>query len=86
LTYDEGNVLSLSLRVNVCPVFPDIDDKVSAMATAGKTLQATLRETEFGALRVLARSTFQLSGRKVAAGLGLSATTANDALSTMFCS
>jgi hypothetical protein len=56
------------------------------MATAGETLQATLSETEFGALRVLARSTFQLSGRKVAAALGLSPTTANDALSTMFCS
>ena len=53
------------------------------MATAGETLQATLSETEFGALRVLAHSTVPLSGRKVAAALGMSPTTANDALSTL---
>jgi biotin operon repressor len=53
------------------------------MATAGETLQATLRETEYGALKVLAESTSALSGRKVAAALGVSPTTANDALATL---
>jgi len=53
------------------------------MATAGETLQATLSETEYGALKVLAESTTPLSGRKVAAALGVSPTTANDALSTL---
>jgi hypothetical protein len=53
------------------------------MATAGETLKATLRETEFGALRVLSESTVPLSGRKVATALGMSPTTANDALFTL---
>ena len=53
------------------------------MATTAETLQATLSESEYGALRVLAESTAPLSGRKVAAALGVSPTTANDALSTL---
>lgn len=53
------------------------------MATAQETLQATLSETEFGALRVLAESTEPLSGRKIASVLGMSPTTANDALFTL---
>ncbi|MCA1695366.1 MAG: hypothetical protein LC749_11875 [Actinobacteria bacterium] len=53
------------------------------MATAGETLQATLSESEYGALKVLAESTTPLSGRRVAAALGVSPTTANDALSTL---
>jgi len=53
------------------------------MATAGETLQATLSETEYGALKVLAESTIPLSGRKVAVALGVSPTTANDALATL---
>ncbi|MEU7890840.1 hypothetical protein AB0B54_35520 [Microbispora bryophytorum] len=53
------------------------------MATAGETLQATLSESEYGALKVLAESTTPLSGRKVAAALGVSPTTANDALATL---
>ena len=40
------------------------------MATARETLQATLSETEYGALKVLAESTAPLSGRKVATALG----------------
>ncbi|WP_344755121.1 hypothetical protein [Leifsonella bigeumensis] len=67
----------------LCPVFLDIDGKVCFMATAGETLQATLSETEFGALRVLSESTVPLSGRKVATALGMSPTAANDALSTL---
>jgi biotin operon repressor len=53
------------------------------MATAGETLQATLSESEYGALKVLAESATALSGRKVAAALGVSPTTANDALATL---
>jgi hypothetical protein len=53
------------------------------MATAAETLKATLRETEYGALVVLAESTTPLSGRKVAAALDVSPTTANDALGTL---
>ena len=53
------------------------------MATAGETLQATLSETEYSALKVLAESTSPLSGRKVAAVVGVSPTTANDALATL---
>lgn len=53
------------------------------MASAGETLQATLSETAFGALRVLSESTVPPSGRKVATALGVSPTTANDALSTL---
>lgn len=53
------------------------------MATAGETLQATLSESEYGALKVLADSTTPLSGRKVATALGVSPTTANDALATL---
>ena len=53
------------------------------MATAGETLQATLSATEYGALKVLAESTTPLSGRKVAAALGVSPTTANDAMATL---
>ena len=53
------------------------------MATAAETLQATLSETEYGALVVLAGSTTPLSGRKVASALGVSPTTANDALGTL---
>ncbi|GAB3582353.1 hypothetical protein GCM10027406_25010 [Leifsonia lichenia] len=53
------------------------------MATAGETLKVTLSEAEFGALRVLSESTIPLSGRKVATALGISPTTANNALSTL---
>ncbi|HEX2460483.1 MAG TPA: winged helix-turn-helix domain-containing protein, partial [Vicinamibacterales bacterium] len=53
------------------------------MATAAETLRATLSETEYGALTVLAESTTSLSGRKVAAALGVSPTTANDALAKL---
>jgi hypothetical protein len=53
------------------------------MATAEETLQATLSGTEFGALRVLAESTVPPSGRKVAAALGVSPTTATNALTTL---
>jgi len=53
------------------------------MATAAETLEATLSETEYGALKVLAESTTGLSGRKVAAALDVSPTTANAALSTL---
>lgn len=53
------------------------------MATATETLQATLSETEYGALMVLAESTTPLSGRKVATALGVSPTTANGALGTL---
>lgn len=53
------------------------------MATAAETLRATLSESEYGVLEVLAESTVPLSGRKVAAALGVSPTTANDALSTL---
>lgn len=53
------------------------------MATAAETLRATLSETEYGALNVLAESTTPLSGRKVATALGVSPTTANDALATL---
>ncbi|RXZ70265.1 hypothetical protein [Agromyces albus] len=53
------------------------------MATAEETLRATLSENEFGALDILARSTEPLSGRKVAAVLRVSPTTANDALATL---
>jgi DNA-binding transcriptional ArsR family regulator len=53
------------------------------MATAEETLQATLSESEYGALKVLAESTGPLSGRKIAAAVGVSPTTANDALSKL---
>lgn len=53
------------------------------MATAAETLQATLSETEYGALVVLAESSTPLSGRKVASALAVSPTTANDALGTL---
>ncbi|WP_133251014.1 hypothetical protein [Mycobacterium montefiorense] len=50
------------------------------MATATETLQATLSETEYRTLSLLAESTQPLSGRKVASALGVAPTTANDAL------
>ena len=53
------------------------------MATAAETLQATLSETSYGALKVLAESVSPLSGRKVAVALDVSPTTANDALATL---
>jgi hypothetical protein len=53
------------------------------VATAGETLQATLSDAEYGALRVLAEGVTPLSGRKVAIALGVSPTTANNALSTL---
>lgn len=53
------------------------------MATAAETLKATLSDTEYGALEVLANSTTPLSGRKVATALDVSPTTANDALGTL---
>lgn len=53
------------------------------MATAAETLQATLSETEYGALVALAQSTDVLSGRRVASVLGVSPTTANEALGTL---
>lgn len=54
-----------------------------AVATADETLQATLSDNEYGALKVLAESITPLSGRKVAAALRVSPTTANDALATL---
>lgn len=56
---------------------------VCAVATAAETLQATLSETLYGALKVLAESISPLSGRKVAVALDVSPTTANDALATL---
>jgi predicted transcriptional regulator len=53
------------------------------MATAEETLQATLSESEYGALKVLAESTGPFSGRKFEAVVGDSPTTANDALSKL---
>lgn len=53
------------------------------MATAAETLKATLSDTEYRALVVLAESTAPLSGRKVAAALDVSPTTANNALGTL---
>lgn len=53
------------------------------MATAAETLQATLSETEYGALKVLADSAAPLSGRKVAVALSVSPTTAINALATL---
>lgn len=53
------------------------------MATAMETLQATLSETKFRALEVLAESGDPLSGRQVATALRVSPTTANRALSTL---
>ncbi|GAA3473346.1 hypothetical protein GCM10018965_078990 [Nonomuraea roseola] len=53
------------------------------MATAGETLQATLSESAYGALKVLAESAVPLSGRKVATALGVSPTTANTALAKL---
>ncbi|MCT1830425.1 hypothetical protein [Brevibacterium luteolum] len=53
------------------------------MATAREMLETTLSDTEFGALTVLAVSTVPLSGRGVATALGVSPTTANDALSVL---
>lgn len=53
------------------------------MATADETLQATLSQTEYGALKVLAGSTAPRSGRNLAAALGVSPTTANAALATL---
>ena len=53
------------------------------MATTEETLQATLSDTEYGALKVLADSTSALSGRKVADALDVSPTTANSALATL---
>lgn len=53
------------------------------MATAAETLRATLSESEYNALAVLAKSTEPPSGRKVATALGVSPTTANDALGTL---
>ena len=53
------------------------------MATVAETLQATLSDPEYRALEVLAGSIEPLSGRKVAAALGVSPTTANDALATL---
>ena len=53
------------------------------MATAGETLQATLSRTAYSTLKVLAESVTALSGRKIAAALGISPTTANGALATL---
>ncbi|MGP3536419.1 hypothetical protein ACTU3I_16610 [Microbacterium sp. RD1] len=53
------------------------------MANAEDVLSATLSENEFASLEVLSRSSAPLSGRKVAAALGVSPTTANDALATL---
>ncbi|WP_277213148.1 helix-turn-helix domain-containing protein [Isoptericola croceus] len=53
------------------------------MATAEETLRATLSDTEYNALTVLAGSADELSGRKVATALNVSPTTANDALGTL---
>ncbi|WP_143467020.1 ATP-binding protein [Lentzea kentuckyensis] len=53
------------------------------MATAAETLQATLSDTAYGALKTLAESPEPLSGRKIAGALKVSPTTANDALSTL---
>ena len=53
------------------------------MASADETLRATLSDTEYNALVVLARTADPLSGRKVAVALSVSPTTANDALRTL---
>lgn len=53
------------------------------MATAAETLRATLSETEYRALTVLAESEAPPSGRKVAAALDVSPTTATTALATL---
>lgn len=53
------------------------------MATATETLRATLSETEYRALTVLAESTAPLSGRQVATALEVSPTTGNRALRTL---
>lgn len=53
------------------------------MATAAETLQATLSETQYRALEALAQSSEALSGRRVASALGVSPTTANEALGTL---
>ncbi|WP_041180554.1 helix-turn-helix domain-containing protein [Mycobacterium canetti] len=50
------------------------------MATATETLQATLSDTEYRTLLLLAESTQPLSGHKVASALVVAPTTANDAL------
>lgn len=56
---------------------------IGQMATAEETLRATLSETEYAALIVLAESTAPVSGRRVAAALNVSPTTSNGALSTL---
>jgi DNA-binding transcriptional ArsR family regulator len=53
------------------------------MATAAETLQATLSETEYRALVALSETTEALSGRRLASALGVSPTTANEALGTL---
>ncbi len=53
------------------------------MASDAETLKATLSDTEYRALVVLAESATPLSGRKVAAALNVSPTTANVALATL---
>lgn len=53
------------------------------MATSTETLQATLSETEYRTLSLLAVSTSALSGRKVASALKVAPTTANYALRTL---
>lgn len=55
----------------------------NSVATATETLQATLSETEYRTLSLLAGSTNPLSGRKVASALAVAPTTANDALRTL---
>lgn len=53
------------------------------MATAVETLQATLSGIQYRVLVELAQSSEALSGRRVASALGVSPTTANDALRTL---
>lgn len=53
------------------------------MATADETLRATLSDSTYRVLKVLAESTELLSGRKVAIASGVSPTTANGALSKL---
>jgi biotin operon repressor len=56
---------------------------IATMSWAAETFQATLSETEYGALVALAESPDALSGRRVASALGVSPTTANEALRTL---
>ena len=59
-----------------CPVFLDIFDKLGYMTSTADLLRTTLGEKAFKALNVLACSTEPMSGRMVAAKIGVAPTTA----------